>query len=153
GAGLFVRTLRNLKQLDAGFNQEGALTLQIHPLATVYQGPRLMGLYKEILRRVETMPGVRSASLSTLSPPGGNDRVVMIDIPGFTPNAVRDITITMNQISPEYFSTMGIGLAQGRPFTERDNEAAPKVALLNETAARFYFGNQNPLGSKISFVG
>ena len=91
---------------------------------------------------------MRSASLSTLSPLDGNDRGVRVEVPGFTPSAERDQDIRLNQVSPGFFQTFGIGLLQGRTFTEGDNENAPKVALLNETAARFYFGDRSPIGAQ-----
>jgi len=152
GAGLFLRTLQNLNRLDAGFNAAGVLTMKISPPETDYQGPRLLGLWKEILRRAEALPGARSASLSTLSPLDGNERGTSIEIPGFTPRAARDKGIQLNQVSPGYFQTFGIAVLQGRAFTDSDHETAPKVALLNEAAARFYFGDRNPIGASISVM-
>jgi predicted permease len=152
GAGLFVRTLQNLNHLDAGFNRDGVLIMNINPLETIYQGPRRTALWKDILRRAETLPGVRAASLSTLSPLDGSDRGVGVEVSGYNPNTERDKHIRLNQVSPGYFRVMGIALLQGRDFTERDNETGPKAALLNETAARFYFGNQSPLGAQVRFL-
>jgi predicted permease len=60
--------------------------------------------------------------------------------------------IRLNHVSPGYFTTMGIAVLQGRSFTERDNASAPKVALFNQTAARQYFGDQNPIGARISLM-
>jgi predicted permease len=151
GAGLFVQTLRNLKNIDAGFQRDGVVTMRVNPSVTIYQGARLANLWKELLARVEKLPGMRSASFSTLSPLDGNDRGVRVEVSGFTPSVERDQDIRLNQVSPGFFQTFGIGLLQGRLFTEGDNEAAPKVALLNETAARFYFGDRNPIGGQLSF--
>src|SRR6266540_3273341 len=151
GAGLFVRTLHNLKQIDAGFQRDGVLTMSISPMETTYQGARLTNLWKDVLARVERLPGVRSASLSTLSPLDGGGRGVSVTVPGFTLSTERDKEIGLNQVSPGYFQTFGIAVAHGRSFTDNDHESAPKVALLNETAARFYFGDRSPLGAQISF--
>jgi putative ABC transport system permease protein len=152
GAGLFVRTLYNLKTLDAGFRPEGVVIMNINPPDGVYQGERLTALWKDVLMRVERLPGVRSAMLTTLSPISRADRGVAIEVAGFSPGSDRDKGIRLNQISPGYFQTLGVPLVQGRSFTDADNETAPKVALLNETAVRFYFGNRSPLGAQVRFA-
>jgi predicted permease len=153
GAGLFLRTLQNLKKLDPGFNPEKVLAMYLGPPEAEYQGTRLSGLWQEILRRVEAIPGVRSASLSQLSPLSGHDRGALIKaISGLTPSGERDMRIRLNHVSPGYFTTMGIAVLQGRSFTERDNATAPKVALFNETAARHYFDDQNPIGARITLM-
>jgi predicted permease len=151
GTGLFVQTLRNLKNIDAGFQRDGVITMRVNPSVAVYQGARLAQLWQEMLARVGKLPGTRAASFSTLSPLDGNDRGVRVQVAGFTPSVERDQDIRLNQVSPGFFQTFGIGLLQGRAFAESDNETAPKVALLNETAARFYFGDRNPVGGQISF--
>src|SRR5262249_44212573 len=74
GAGLFIRTLHNLKNVDAGFRPEGVLTMRVNPSVAIYRDARLANLWKEMLARVEKLLGVRSASFSTLSPLDGNDR-------------------------------------------------------------------------------
>ena len=151
GAGLFLKTLRNLKSIDAGFRPEGVVTMRVNPSVAIGQGARLASLWQEILTRVEKLPGARAASLSTLSPLGGLDSTRFVEVAGFTPNTREDQVIRLNQVSPGFFSTFGIGLLQGRSFNEDDNETAPKVALLNETAARFYFEDRSPIGAQVSF--
>jgi len=149
-AGLFLRTLQNLKNLDPGFQRDGVLTMRINPSDDLYQGARLANLWKEILGRVERLPGVRAASLAAFSPLEGRNRTVRINVPGFTPGAERDRDIRLNQVSPGFFSTLGISLRQGRAFSGRDDENAPRVALLNEAGAHFYFGDRSPLGARVS---
>ncbi len=150
GAGLFLRTLQKLENLDPGFQRAGVLTMRINPPDGVYRGPRLASLWKEILERVERLPGVRSASLAAFNPMEGRNRAIRIYIPGFTPGVERDINIRLNQVSPGFFTALGIAVMQGRAFTGRDDENAPRVALLNEAAARFYFGDRSPLGARVS---
>lgn len=123
--------------------------MYLNPAESAYPGGRMSNLWREILSRVEALPGVRSASLAQLSPLSGHDQGVNIEVPGFTPQTLRDQHLHMNRVSPDYFTTLGIAVLQGRAFTDRDNEAAPKVALLNETAASFYFGDRNPVGARI----
>lgn len=149
GAGLFLRSLQNLKNLDAGFRSDGVLTLRIDSGARDYQVTQLNRLWQETLALVEAVPGVSSASLSTMTPLDGLDASAIIDLPGFTSNTERDKSLSINHVSPEYFTTLGIAILRGRPFNERDNESSLKVALLNETATRFYFGDRDPIGTKI----
>lgn len=151
GAGLFLRTLRNLENFDAGFERQGVVTMRINPDVTVYRDGRLAALWKEILSRVEGLPGVRAASLSSLYPLDGNDRSVRVEVAGFTPQSESDRDIRLNQVSPGFFQTFGVALLEGRVFAESDNEAGTRVALLNETAARFYFGDRSPIGGLLSF--
>jgi len=151
-AGLFLRTLHNLKNVDAGFRGAGVLTMRVNPaLTSSDQLPQLANLWNQILARVEHLPGVRSASLSTLTPLDGNDRAVRVEVPGFTPNGDEDKDIRLNQISPRYFQTFGIPVLQGREFADSDNGNALKVAILNEAAARFYFGGRSPIGGLLDF--
>jgi predicted permease len=151
GAGLFVRTLRNLKNIDPGFRRDGVVTMRVNPSAALYKGERLASLWQDILARLERLPGVRAASLSTLSPLGGFDSVREVEVAGFTPKSPQDQEIRLNEVSPGFFKTFGIGQAQGRCFNEGDNENAPYVALLNEAAARFYFGERSPVGEQLGF--
>jgi len=151
GAGLFLRTLHNLRNVDAGFQPGGVLTLRVQPVGADYQGERLANFWKDVMARVERLPGVRAVSLSSRSPLDGGDRGVLVEVSGFTARSQRDKEIRMNQVSPGYLQTFGIALKQGRGFTAADNENAPRVALLNEAAARFYFGDRSPLGAQIRF--
>jgi predicted permease len=151
GAGLFVHSLWNLRNLDAGFHPEGILTLKVKPDEKVYSEERRMALWPEILDRANRIPGVRSASLSVLSPMSGMERGVLIEVPGFVSHGVRDQVISLNHITPGYFETMGIPVVLGRAFAAADGGTAPRVAVLNETAARFYFGARNPVGVSIRF--
>ncbi len=149
GAGLFIRSLQKLKNLDFGFQPDGVLTMRLDPAARDYQESQLNRFWREMLTRVKAIPGVSSASISLLTPLADIDTVSIIEVPGFSPSSAQDNAVRFNQVSPEYFTTMGILVLQGRSFNEGDNEAASKVALLNDTAARFYFGDRNPIGAKI----
>ena len=151
GAGLLVRSLRNLKNLDAGFRPDGVLTMRVQPNEAVYTAARRPSLWIDILDRAGRVPGVRSASLSVLSPLSGMERGVLIDVPGYVPRSPRDTAISLNQVTAAYFETMGIPVLLGRAFTDSDVQTAPRVALLNETAARFYFGGRNPIGASVRF--
>lgn len=150
-AGLFLQTLRNLKNIDAGFRREGVVTMRVNPSAQAYRDERLANLWKEIVRRVASLPDVNSASLSSLYPLDGNERAVKVDVAGFNADSEADKDIRLNQVSPGFFPTFGIGLVQGRAFTESDTQTSAKVAVLNEAAARFYFADRDPVGGQLSF--
>lgn len=151
GAGLFLRTLSNLKNFDAGFRSEGVIVMRIDASSRNYGRPQLNRLWDETLERVKTTPGLSSASLSTLSPLDGRDRGVMIEVPGFAPQGERDMNVSVNQITSDFFGTLGISIQTGRTFSENDTQSGTRVALLNETAARFYFGDRNAVNAKIRF--
>jgi predicted permease len=87
-----------------------------------------------------------------MTPLSGRDRGVLLDVPGFAPRAETDKEVHLVSVSPEYFANLGMPLLLGRAFAEADGASAPKVAILNETAARFYFGNTPPIGKRIRFA-
>jgi predicted permease len=153
GAGLFVRTLSNLKNLYPGFNVERLLVFSVEPSLAGYQHNRLRNLYQELLEHVKSVPAVRSASLSrygelTL----GGLATRQISVPGYVPTPNETPEIQMDLAGPDFFQTMGMVLALGRDFTPQDGENAPKVAVINETAARRYFGNADPVGRHITLL-
>lgn len=104
-----------------------------------------------MLARAESIPNLRAVSLSAVNPMSGRDQTVGASIPGFTPATDRDLTIHLNHVSPGYFDAFHIRLLAGRKFDERDRENAPRAAILNETAARFYFPGNSAVGRKIVF--
>jgi predicted permease len=152
GAGLFIRTLQQLGSVNLGFTHDGVLTMEMSANRQTFNTAQWLAAEAEMLDRVRRIPGVRSASWSTMNPMGGRDRGARIEIPGFTARGPRDTDIHMAVVSPAYFETFGVPLLVGRAFTERDGPTAPKVAIVNETAARFYFGNRSPLGERMRFT-
>ncbi len=152
GAGLFIRSLQQLERVDLGFTREGILTMEVTPERQWYGTPQWLTAQMEVVDRVRRIPGVHNASWATMNPMSGRDRGVILEIPGFVPRAETDKHAHFAALSPPYFETLGVPLLLGRAFTVRDDSAAPKVAILNETAARFYFGDANPLGKKVRFT-
>jgi predicted permease len=164
-AALFVRTLHNLTEIDAGFDRQGVLTAQVDatvpekpvtpttPAECAVEHPRLGAMWEEVSSRVTALPGVTSAAVATMSPLTGRDRGVLIAVCGGEPRTQQDRRIHVNTITAGYFETTGIGLLSGRSFTMRDRAGSPRVATLNETAARDYFDGENPMGRKVNFPG
>jgi predicted permease len=140
GAGLFAGTLRNLENVDPGFQREGVLLIDLEGSRSTV--PRDL---VEILRRV---PGVITASISTHTPLSGatwSDPAV----PAGQPLPKRDNAV-FNGAGPGFFDTMGIRLLAGRDFSERDGQGSVGVAIVNEAYARRYYGNSNPVGQHLS---
>jgi predicted permease len=151
GAGLIVRTLHNLRTMDFGFAAEHIIQGVISTEEAGYKEDQLSDLYRRILERLNSAPGVRSATTSS-----GFLKNIMttccIAVEGYTHHPDEDRKIRYDEVSPGYFQTMGLPLLLGRDFTPRDigSESArsPKVAVINETMARYYFGKANPVGKR-----
>ena len=140
GAGLFVRTLQNLQNLDPGFNAEGVLLVDLEGRRTAVP--------QELLDHVQRVPGVLSASLSTHTPLSGS---VWSEpaVPAGQPIPERDNAYFIGA-GPHFFATMQIQLLSGREFTDRDSADSPAVAVVNEVFAQRYFAKQNPVGRHLS---
>jgi len=152
-AGLFIRTLANLGKLDAGFRSEHVLTLSVQPLGAEYRGPRLAAVWTDLLARVRTIPGVRSASLSRLTPLSGRDSSTVVKVSGSDARSFQEQLVHQDDVSDGYFETLGIPVLRGRGLTPADVQGAAQVAIINEAAVRFYFGNRDPLGGTLEFGG
>ena len=149
GAGLFVRTLERLHGLDLGFAAAGVLTMEVAPDRALFGTPAWLALQQHVLDRVRALPGVGAASWSTMSPFSGRYRGSGFFVPGVEPADPRATEVHLLAVSPEYFDAFAVRLAAGRVFTAGDDATAPKVVIVNETAARFYFGERDPIGQLI----
>jgi len=146
GAGLFIRSLNNLRGIDVGFRTDMLLQVTLSP--TNYAPERLPDFYNQVVQQVRSLPGVQAVTF-------GRQRLISnaawksgIVVPGFTPPD-GDNGPSRDVIGSNYFSALGIPLIAGREFTDADTASAPKVAIVNQAFAQFYFGNQNPLGMRI----
>jgi predicted permease len=156
GAGLFVGSLRNLRSLNLGFRPDRLLLVAIDPRGAGYSQEKpeqLSGLYRKILDRVRAVPGVESASLSFMPLLSGARRVESVRVEGYEfgkeePNGVRQIRVT-----PGYFETVGMTLAEGRGFDERDRAGSPQVAVVNQKFAQRFFAGRTAVGGHVSFDG
>ncbi|HTV55223.1 MAG TPA: ABC transporter permease [Terriglobia bacterium] len=152
GAGMLVRSLQKLKDVNPGFNQNGALLVSVDPTLIGYRGNRLVNFYRQATLAVSGLPGVRSVTLSALPPMTGAQWKTGVFIQGHIPGVRENTTARLNFVGPDFFRTLGIPMLQGREFTRRDNAAAPKVAIINQAMARFYFGHAPVVGKRISFI-
>jgi predicted permease len=152
-AGLLARTMRNLLQMEMGFDREHVLTIRIDPRSAGFIPARLPALYAQLGDRVRALPGVRSAAFALSSIAGGGTRSSGINVPGYTPGPQENMSVDENLVDPGYFGTIGMPLVDGRDFDARDTETAPQVAIINETMARRYFGSSTPIGRRYGYGG
>ena len=169
GAGLFARSLRNLRTLDAGLNYENIVQFRLDTSGD-YGGERLSDLYKRMLARLESLPGAQSATLSNYSLLEGAIVRTGVSIPGYTPPPDKNMSSNTITVGPRFFETMKMPILAGRDFGPQDEpplappknasaatgpkspaEAPPLSAVVNQAMARYFFGNENPVGKR--FVG
>jgi putative ABC transport system permease protein len=151
GAMLLVRSFVQLRHVDLGFRRENALTVRTSlPLSTYPNDTAVTQFYHTMLQRMRELPGVRSVGATRLLPLTGTigDWSITIEgrprVEGENPNGDWQV------VTPGYLETMGVKLIRGRFFTDADNENAPTVAVINETMAKFYFRQVNPIGKHIT---
>jgi predicted permease len=154
-AALMVRTLYNLKTLEAGFERGNLLLFTLDTFGTPIPASQRATLYREIVERLAPLPGVQKISASTSSPihTSGNSRALVLP-PGVTaPDTPEGRGAWSTLITPDYFDTLGIDLLRGRGLTIADVSPQQKVAVVNATMARFIAGDGDPLGQTFSFRG
>jgi macrolide transport system ATP-binding/permease protein len=147
GAGLVTESLRNLENQRFGFVTDGRLIVNIDPSLAGYTPDKLYGLYQRLEEALPQIPGVLRASLSGYSPLGGNNWNERVYIAGKPPD-YRWTAPSWDRVGPHYFETIGTRLLRGRAIDERDTPAARHVAVINETFARRFFLNDNPIGQQ-----
>jgi predicted permease len=151
GAGLFARSLYNLKQLDPGFRTEGLTTFHLDPSLNGYDQARIKRFYADLLEELRRIPGVLSTSVAQVAALTGNVSSRTIQVQSYQPKPDEDMNPWTNEVGPDYFRTLGIPLLMGREFNDGDVAGAPLVAIVNESLARYYFGNENPIGRRFGF--
>jgi len=161
GAGLAVRSLINLRRVDAGFHPENVLTVQLSLDFSRYMSDQgmnasnklMLGFADSLLEKIQAMPQVTSAAMSGEFPldksPALNNEYLIEGHQGAATDAKP--TAEFNVVSPDYFRTLGIPIFSGRTFDGRDRADKPHVAIVNRSLARHYFHDQDPVGRRISF--
>lgn len=151
GAGLFLRTLQNLREFNVGFRPEHVLQVSIDPRTAGYGESEWTPLYEQLLTRVQAIPGVVSASLAAHGLFGGYSSTRTISVEGYQPRPDEKLGARLSYVTPGYLETVGKTLLLGRGLTVRDREGAPQVALINESMARRFFANESALGKRFAF--
>jgi putative ABC transport system permease protein len=140
GAGLFVRSLHNLKSMNVGFETDHLVTFGVQPTLAGYRPDQTRDVDQQVLQRLAGLPGVRSVAGTTDRELADTNISNNITLAGYTEKENEDMNVESPRVSPGYFSTMGMTLIAGREFTDQDRDASHKVAIVNESFARHYFG-------------
>lgn len=151
-AAVFAQHLSNLRNQDLGFERRSLLLVTLDPAASGYAREELFAPYQDLLGRLSEIPGVRSATLSGLTPISGAGASRFIKVEGLdeAPEARR--YVPLNWVGPRYFETFGTPLLAGRDFAFTDR-GGPAVAIVNQAMARHYFADRNPIGGRFQLVG
>jgi predicted permease len=163
GALLFVRTLRNFSQLDAGFSRDGVVLASLALGDRIDAGERLR-IHHAVLERLRSVPQITQATLGSMTPLSGNEQGRPISVPGSKapldedrhlppPLGAPGSVAQVNAIASEYFETFGIAIVQGRGISDRDIAGAPRAAVVSESFARRHFGNAIAIGRRFSILG
>src|SRR4051812_24829242 len=161
GAGLFIRSLRNLRTLDLGLKTENLIAFNLSPTLNGYTPLRSKQFEKQVFERVGALPGVTGAAFAQMGLLEGNEWDSSMSVEGYEAKPGESMNPYCNAVSPGYFKTLSIRLIAGRDFDDRDVRFDPadpkaqlpsyKVAIVNESFAKHYFGDRSPLGRHIGF--
>ncbi len=150
GAGLFMRTIQNLRNVNPGFVTDRLLTFGLAPEFAGYPPGQIAPVEQRALEALAALPGVRSAGATNDADLAGEEIRGDVSVPGYTPKADEDFEVELPWVSDRYLQTLGIPLIAGRYFSASDTATATKVIIVNQAFARHYFGSpQNALGHHV----
>ena len=152
GAGLFARSLHNLRQQEPGFTADRLLVFSVDPPLAGYDRDRVRDFAQRLQQGLQAVPGVTAAA-PALSPIM-SDSVwrSTIKVDGYTSKEGEDMSPQVNAVAPTFFATLGVPLLGGRDFDARDVQGAPRAAIVNEAMAKYFWGNESPLGKRFGFA-
>jgi len=159
-AGLFIRSLRNLRESGAGIQASNLISFAVDPALNGYSGPRAVAFFRELNRKLSSTAGVQSAALATNAILANEEWDSTVNVEGYTAKPGEDMNPNFNLVSPGYFAALGVPLIAGRDFSERDTGTImhkgipfpiPNVIIINQKMAKYYFGDRNPIGRHIGF--
>jgi predicted permease len=150
GAGWFIRTLRNLENVNLGYPREKLVVVGLDLLSAGYSGERLPFAYQELRERLARIPGVRAVTYSQNGLFSGSESGDQISVEGYKPQKSGDDHARFDEAGPNYFSVVGIPILLGRDIEARDGESAEPVCVVNEAFAKFYFGDRSPIGKHVT---
>jgi predicted permease len=152
GAGLLARSLINLRDFYPGFNRDKVLLFQVDP--PIVGVTDVVPTYQQLIGRIVQLPGIRSASLSIHEPLSPNVSDTALKVQGVTATEQDDMTpVNVEPIGPDFFATMQTPILGGREFLDSDRTGTHKVAIVNQSTARHFFGTANPIGRFVSIPG
>ncbi len=152
GAGLFVRTLRNLQSVDLGFTSDHLLGFNVNPRLAGYQPDQVNALNRRVLDTLAALPGVRAVAATDDPDLSGEDDNGNIKIVGYNAKEDEDMQVEQPWVTPQYFTTMQVPLLAGRAFSDHDVPGTENVVIVNSSFAQHYFGTpQAALGHVVNF--
>jgi predicted permease len=166
GAGLFVRSLLNLRGLGPGFPAEKLVAFNVDPSLNAYSVDKSKGFYRQLVDELHSIPGVSAVGLASVGILQDNEWDSSVNVEGHVMGPREDISPFMNSISPGYFAALGVPILAGRDFTLQDSEEllhakrqtpddkdfwVPRVVIVNEKFAHRFFGDASPLGRHVGF--
>jgi predicted permease len=150
GGTLLLQSLRKIRTTDPGFSTTRVFDTWMPLVAAGYDAPRAKTFQDELIQRVRALPGVEAAAYARAVPLGyGSFSSTPIAVDGYEPPPNEQPTAEYNEVSPDYFATLGIPLISGREFTRADDENAARVAIVNQTMIARYWRGQNPIGQRL----
>jgi predicted permease len=152
GAGLFIRSLQNLRDLDPGFRTGNMLAFSVDAPLNGYPEARSLQIYRDLTERLNSLPGVQSASLAVMPVLQGDEWDNWVTVEGYTPKPNDIPDPHMNFVSSGHFRTLGVPMLAGRDFDTRDERGSSKVCIVNEKFAKHYLGS-NAVGHHIGMGG
>lgn len=150
GTGMLVRSMQKLQGADLGLARDELVIAEVDAQRAGYNGARLAALIRDLVARVERVPGVSAVTYSENGIFSGTESGTTLQVEGYTARADSDTVVAYDDVGPAYFHAIGAHLMQGRDFEARDNETGPKVAVINTTAARFFFPDGNVIGRHLT---
>jgi len=150
GAGLFLRTLRNLENQDYGFERSHLLLAEFNAGLAGYKPSQAPGVHQQLLERLSALPGVKSAALAATPPISGGNWSSSISFAGYTPAPKENTNSKLNRVSGQYFETAGISIVAGRAINDGDTLNRQKVAVINQAVAKHFFPRGDAVGRSLT---
>jgi predicted permease len=151
GAGLFVRSLQNLKVTDTGVALDNLVTFRLSPVLSGYDAERGAQFYQRLLEGLRAAPGITAAAMAGVPILSGDEWDNFMTVEGHTPKDGEDMQAFMNALSPGYFQTMKIPLLEGRDFTRADLKEQATVAIVNRRFAEHFFKGRSAVGKRLGW--
>ena len=151
GAGLFVRSLQNLKAADTGVALDNLVTFQLSPALSGYDSPRTVAFYDQLLDNLRALPGVKTAALASVSILAGDEWDSSMSVEGHQAKDGEDMQAFMNSLSPGYFAAMSIPVLEGRDFNRLDSKENAATAIVNRKFADHFFPGASAVGRHVGF--
>ncbi len=153
GAGMFMRTLDNLRAIDTGIKTEETLVFGLEPIKNGYNRESADALLETLRRRLASLPGVENASYAMVRVLAGNAWNSSVEVEGYKKGEGENMNVYHNAVASGYFDTLGAAILEGRDFRESDGATAPQVGIVNQKFAEAFFKGESPIGRKFTLGG